>query len=135
MRYHLRIALTVGVLALAAGLLSLVGGTALRADSPNLITVSVVVTDSQTGKPVDQAHLTLIFKKGGDPDNAFKRSKTISYTGKTDAQGRCRFVYIPEGSVTLMATEGRHKAFGQTFDVSKDHSTLEVKMKPPEPLL
>jgi len=135
MRHRLRIALTLGVLALAASLLSVAWSTALHADSPDLVTVNVVVTDSQTGKPVNQAHLTLIFQSAKDPNNAFKRAKTISYTGKTDAEGRCRFVYIPEGSVKLMVTEGRHQAFGQTFDVSKDHSTLEVKMKPPQPLL
>ncbi len=135
MRHRLRIALTLEVLALAAGLLSLAGGAALHADSPNLVTVNVVVTDSQTGRPVNQAHLTLIFQSPRDPNNAFKRAKTISYTGKTDAEGRCRFVYIPEGSVKLMATEDRHQAFGQTFEVDKDHSTLEVKMKPPQPLL
>jgi len=120
--------------ALAAGLLGF-ASTALRAKSPDLITVSVVVTDSETGKPVNQAHLTLLFQTGKDPNNALKRSKTISYSAKTDAQGRCRFVYIPEGPVKLLVTEERHQTFGQTFDVSKDHSTLEVKMKPPQPLL
>lgn len=135
MRRRLQITPTLEVLALAAGLLSLAGGRALRADSPNLITVNVVVTDSSTGQPVNQAHLTLIFQTPRDPNNAFKRAKTISYTGKTDAQGRCRFVYIPEGSVKLMVTEDRHQAFGQVFDVSRNHSTLEVKMKPPQPLL
>jgi hypothetical protein len=118
-----------------AGLVGLAGGRALRADSPNLITVSVVVTDSQTGQPVNQAHLTLIFQTPKDPNNALKRSKMISYTSKTDAQGRCRFVNIPEGSVKLMVTEERHQAFGQAFDVNKDHSTLEVRIKPPQPLL
>jgi hypothetical protein len=122
-------------LALAAGLLSIGASTSLRADSPNLITVSVVVTDSQTGQPVNQAHLTLVFQTLRDPNNALKRAKTISYTAKTDAQGRCRFVYIPEGPVKLLVTEDRHQAFGQTFNVSKNHCTLEVKMKPPQPLL
>ena len=122
-------------LLLAAGLLAFVASTSLRANSPDLVTVSVVVTDSATGQPVNQAHLTLVFQTPKDPNNALKRSKTISYTAKTDAQGRCRFVYIPEGPVKLLVTEDRHQAFGQTFDVSKDHSTLEVKMKPPQPLL
>jgi hypothetical protein len=122
-------------LALAAGLLAFLTSTPLRATPPNLITISVVVTDSQTGQPVNQAHLTLVFQMPKDPNNALKRAKTISYTAKTDAQGRCRFVYIPEGPVKLLVTEDRHQTFGQTFEVSQDHSTLEVKMKPPQPLL
>jgi hypothetical protein len=135
MHHRPRIRVAFGALALAAGLLGLTWGETLHADSPSPITVSVVVTDSQTGEPVNQAHLTLIFQTPKDPNNAFKRAKTIAYTSKTDAQGRCRFVNIPEGPVKLMATQERHQAFGQTFDVSKDHSTLEVKMKPPQPLL
>jgi len=135
MRRHRRIAVALEALTVAAGFLSLTQDRALRADSPNLITVSVLVTDSQTGQPVNQAHLTLIFQTPKDPKNALKRSKTISYTGKTDAQGRYRFVYIPEGQVKLMVTEDRHQTFGQSYDVSKDHAALEVKMKPPQPLL
>lgn len=135
MEHRARITLTLCGLVLAASLSGFVGNATLRADSPALITVNVVVTDSQTGQPVNQAHLTLVFQTARDPNNAFKHPKTISYTAKTDAQGRCRFVYIPEGTVKLMVTEDRHQAFGQTFEVSKDHSTLEVKMKPPQPLL
>ena len=135
MQHRARITQHTRGLALAVGLLSFVAITSLRASSPDLITISVVVTDSATGQPVNQAHLTLVFQTPRDPNNALKRSKTISYTAKTDAQGRCRFVYIPEGPVKLLVTEDRHQTFGQTFNVSKDHSTLEVKMKPPQPLL
>lgn len=135
MHHRPRITPMIRSLALAIGLLCMAQGIPLRANSPTLITVSVMVTDAQTGQPVNQAHLTLVFQTSRDPNNAFKRPKTISYTAKTDAQGRCRFVYIPEGSVKLLVTEDRHQTFGQTFEVNKDHSTLEVKMKPPQPLL
>jgi hypothetical protein len=135
MEHCARIRQEVRGLALVAGLFAFFASTWLRASSPNLITISVVVTDSQTGQPVNQAHLTLVFQTPKDPNNALKRAKTISYTAKTDGEGRCRFVYIPEGPVKLLVTEDRHQTFGQTFNVSKDHSTLQVKMKPPQPLL
>jgi hypothetical protein len=99
---------------------------------PNLITITVVVTDAKTEKPVNQAHLTLVFRK---KDSRSARTKTLSYSAKTDAQGRGRFVYIPEGTVQLMVTNEGYQAFGREFEVSKDNATLEVKLKPPQPLL
>jgi len=100
--------------------------------SSRLITITVVVTDAKTEKPVNQAHLTLVFSE--KLGNAI-RAKTHSYSAKTDAQGRGRFVYIPEGTVQLMVTNEGYQAFGREFEVSKDHATLEVKLKPPQPLL
>ena len=100
--------------------------------APNLITITVLVTDAKTEKPVSQAHLTLIFRK---KESRASHTKTLSYSAKTDAAGRCRFVYIPEGTVQLLVTEERHQTFGREFDVTKDHSILEVKLKPPQPIL
>jgi hypothetical protein len=103
-----------------------------EAPAPNLITITVVVTDAKTEKPVNQAHLTLVFR---EKLGKAIRFKTLSYSAKTDAQGRGRFVYIPEGTVQLMVTNEGYQAFGREFEVSKDHATLEVKLKPPQPLL
>ena len=99
---------------------------------PNLITITVVVTDAKTEKPVNQAHLTLVFR---EKLGKALRFKTLSYSAKTDAQGRGRFVYVPEGTVQLMVTNEGYQAFGRDFEVSKDHATLEVKLKPPQSLL
>ena len=104
-------------------------------DSPSYITVTVVVTEADTGKPVNQAHLTLVFETPKKKDNALSRSKTLAYSAKTNAEGLCKFLFVPEGTVKLMVTEDRHQAFGKEFAVSKDHATLEVKLKPPQPLL
>jgi len=127
------------LLPLAAIILALTTGPAAAlprgSDSPDLITLSVVVTDAQSGKPINQAHLTLMFLQGRDPNNAFKRGKMISYSAKTNEQGRCRFVYIPSGTVKLLVTDAQHQTFGQEFEVSKEHSTLHVKLKPPQPLI
>ena len=42
---------------------------------------------------------------------------------------------IPEGTVLLIVTEEHHQTFGKQFDVSKQNSLLEVKLKPPQPVL
>lgn len=110
-------------------------GTAVgraQEQQPNLITITVVVTDAKTEKPVNQAHLTLVFR---EKLGRALRFKTLSYSAKTDAQGRGRFVYVPEGTVQLMVTNEGFEAFGREFEVTKDHASLEVKLKAPQPLL
>jgi len=109
------------------------GAQQSQAPPPEPITLTVVVTDSQTTKPISQARLTLTFVQ--PKEGQFGRAHTLSFSAKTDAQGRYRFPYIPPGTVTLMVTDEHHQTFGKQFDVDKDHSTLEVKLKPPQPLI
>ena len=97
------------------------------------ITVSVVVTDAETGQPVNQAHLTLQFFE--QRKLKFQHPKMIAYSAKTNSQGQCKFVGIPEGTIHLIVTEERHQTFGKDFEVTKDRPALEVKLKPPQPLL
>jgi uncharacterized GH25 family protein len=132
MRTFIQIRAGLLVAGLAAALLPL-AATNLAADTPDLITVTVVVTDATSGKPVIQAELTLTFSERGD--SPLSRTETHSYTAKTDARGRGRFLYVPAGSVRLFVTHEHHAAFGKIFEVSKKHSTLEVKLKPPQPIL
>jgi Carboxypeptidase regulatory-like domain len=115
---------------LAAGIWATPGRA--QDQNPSLITITVVVTDAKTEKPVNQAHLTLIFR---EKEGRAIRYKTLSYTAKTDAQGHCRFLYVPEGTVQLLVTNEGYQAFGREFEVSKEHPTLEVKLKPPQPVL
>jgi len=104
-----------------------------RAAPVKRINVTVVVTDAETGKPINQARLTLQFE---DPGGKVKlRHKLISYSAKTDAQGRYKFAEVPEGTVHLIVTDERHQTFGKDLDVDKANPVLEVKLKPPHPLL
>jgi len=97
-------------------------------------TIDIVVTDAESGKPINQAHLTLLFT---EPGNKFrlKRARPTSYTAKTNIQGRCKFSDIPKGTIRLMVTANDHEAFGKDFDVEQDHEVLDVKMKKPQPLI
>ena len=99
-----------------------------RAAKTERINLAVVVTDAQTGQPISQAQLTLQFHGPGKV-----RHRLISYTAKTNAQGRCRFTDIPEGTLHLIVTHTGHQSFGKDFDVDASHATLEVKLKPPHP--
>jgi hypothetical protein len=123
----------VAVLSLAAGLAVPFAWAGQSQAPPEPITLTVIVNDAETGKPISQARLTLTFVQ--PKQGQLGHAKTFSYSGKTDAQGRYRFQYISPGNVVLMVTDEHHQSFGKQFAVDKGHSTVEVKLKPPQPLV
>ena len=94
--------------------------------------VNVLVKDAETDQPIYQARLTLRF---WEPGGMLKRSKLLTFTAKTNAQGRYRFVDIPKSTVRLIVTAEYHQTFSKEFDVEKDNQVLEVKLKKPQPTL
>lgn len=107
---------------------------AARADSVQRTNLHVVVKDSETGQPVYQARLTLQFHEPGSKKK-LKRPKMLSYSAKTNSQGRYRFQNIPMGAVRLMVTADQHQSFGKDFEVEQENQVIEVKLKKPQPLL
>ena len=95
---------------------------------------TVVVTDAQTGQPINQARLTLEFTEPGDPSK-LKRSKKLSYSAKTNAQGHYKFPSLPQGTIRLIVTAERHQTFSREFELEKEDQVIEVKLKKPQPLL
>jgi len=94
--------------------------------------IQIVVTDAETGQPVNQAHLTLQFSEPGNKYK-LKRSRPTAYSAKTNPQGRCKFVDIPLGTIRLMVTADHHESFGKDFEIEKDGQIIEVKLKRPQP--
>ncbi|MGA2606859.1 MAG: carboxypeptidase-like regulatory domain-containing protein [Terriglobia bacterium] len=93
------------------------------------VSLTVVVIEAETGDPVSQARLTLTFKQQG------RLHRSISYSAKTNAQGRYRFTNIPKETVRLLVTADRHQSFGKEIEVEEDNQVIEVKLKKPQPLL
>jgi hypothetical protein len=103
-------------------------------DSPDRTAVYVVVKDAKTGDPIANARLTLQFHEPGGVAR-LKRPKMISYSAKTNPQGRYKFTRIPKGTIRLLVTADHHQTFGQEFEVEKDNQVIEVKLRKPQPLL
>ena len=93
------------------------------------VSLTVVVIEAETGDPVSQARLTLTFKQQG------RLHRSISYSAKTNAQGRYRFTNIPKETVRLLVTADRHQSFGKEIEVEEDNQVIEVRLKKPQPLL
>jgi len=93
------------------------------------VSLTVVVKEADTGDPISQARLTLTFKQTG------RLHRTVSYSAKTNAQGRYRFTNIPKETVRLLVTADHHQSFGKGIDLEEEGQVIEVKLKKPQPLL
>ena len=98
------------------------------------VNLTVAVTDAQTEQPINQARLTLEFTEPGDPSK-LRRSKKLSYSAKTNAQGHYKFPSLPKGTIRLIVTAERHQTFSKEFELEKEDQVIEVKLKKPQPLL
>jgi len=106
----------------------------LKAAETERSTLHIVVTDAETGKPINQARLTLQFQEPVSK-YTFKRSRMISYSAKTNLEGHYRFTGIPLGTVRLLVTSERHESYGKDIEINKDDQEIDVKLKNPQPLL
>ena len=109
-------------------------GSLAQSQEGERINLTVVVTDAETGQPLSQARLTLEFTEPGDPSK-LKRSKKLSYSAKTNAQGHYKFPNLPKGTIRLIVTADRHQTFSKEFEVDKENQAIEIKLKKPQPLL
>jgi len=97
-----------------------------------MTTVLVQVNDAKTGKPIYQAHLTLRYRVRG---GFMRRSKIISYTAKTDKNGKTQFPVVPMGTITLMVTAPDHNTFGKEFNIVKNKQLIKVELQKPHEVL
>lgn len=121
-------------LAALAGALILGLAPAAAAQYENEIGVNVLVKDAESDQPINQAHLTLQFREPPGK-TALSRRKMISFSAKTNAQGKCHFADIPKGTVRLIVTAEDHQTFSKEFEVTANNQELDVKLKKPQPLL
>ena len=107
--------------------------TALASPQDDNVAVTVVVKEADSNEPINQAHLTLIFRIPGD-QSKLKLPKHYSFTAKTNAQGRYTFTDIHKGTIRLLVTADRHQTFGKDFELTEPNQVIEVKLKRPQPI-
>ena len=102
--------------------------------STDTTNMTVVVKEYDTGEPISQARVTLQF---GVPHGQLipnRKPKQIIYNGKTDAQGRCKFVEVNKGPIVLSINAAGHQTYGKELSLEKDNQVFEIKLKKPQPL-
>jgi hypothetical protein len=96
--------------------------------------MTVVVKEADTGQPISQARITLQFTAPGGPKR-FGKSQKISYSAKTDAQGRYKFTEINKGTIVLSVNANDHQTYGKELQLEQDNQVFEVKLKKPQPVV
>ena len=102
--------------------------------SSETTTVIVEVVDTDTGQPINGARITLQFTEPGTPGR-FGKSKKLSYSSKTNAQGRCKLSEINKGTIVLSVTADGHQSYGKELQLERDNQVFEIKLKKPQPLI
>ncbi len=118
--------------AAAVVLVGLLAGEPALGQSGDETSLIVYVRDASTQQPVFQARLTLQFNKNG---GKLKKRGLIQYSAKTNPQGRYRFTNIPFGTIQLIVTAHNHQTFSEQFQLTKANQVINIKLKPPHPLI
>ncbi len=106
----------------------------IRAEDEQNVTIHILVTDAETGKPINQARLTLQFEEE-TRTMMVRHTKPHSFSATTNPQGKYRFTDIPKGTVRLLVTADHHMSWGTSVEIEKDGQQIDVKLKKPQPQL
>lgn len=112
---------------LIAGLLVLAAGLAAEAD----LTTLTVAVKSPYDNPVDNASVIVKFVKGRSKAKLGKKIMT-SWERRTNQEGLAKIPPIPQGTILVQVIAKGYQTFGQTFDITEDQKTIEVKLNPPQ---
>lgn len=99
---------------------------ALAAD---LTKLKIVVT-TKSGRPIDRADVIVRF--GGR--SAVKLGKMVRTTWemRSSQEGVAEIPDMPKGQIRIQVIAKGYQTFGETFDVSEDERTIEIKLNPPQ---
>lgn len=101
-----------------------------RAEHPQ--TKLRVEVKTVSGKPVERASVVVRFVEG---HSVIKLGKHIvtSWEMRTNQEGVAKIPTLPQGKIRIQVIAKGYQTFGQTFDVTEEEKTIEVKLNPPQP--
>jgi hypothetical protein len=117
------------VFAMSLGCL-IFGLCAKPARADDLTKLKFVVTN-ESGKPVDRADVVVKFVAGRSVVKLGKKIRK-SWEIRTTQEGTAEVPEIPKGKILIQVIAKNYQTFGQTFDVTEDEKTIEVKLNPPQ---
>lgn len=100
--------------------------------APPMSKVTIHVTASETGKPVDRASVVIKFVKGRQPMKFYKQISNTWET-RTNQEGNAILPPLPQGSMRVQVIAKDYQTFGDIMEVDTDPKTLEIKLNPPQP--
>ena len=116
------------LVALAAVCLAL--PASLLADPPT--TRLRIEVKTHSGRPIDRASVVVRFVEGRSVAKFGKKIRT-NWELRTNQEGVAKIPPIPQGKILVQVIAKGYQTFGNTFDVSEEEKTLEVKLNAPQP--
>ena len=92
--------------------------------------LTVQVTASDTGKPVDRASVIVRFRKAH-----FKikmKNMVTSWETKTNQLGAVTLPEMPQGEITVQIIASNFQTFGDVYDLDQTAQTIAIKLNPPQ---
>ena len=101
----------------------------LLAETP--MTTLTIKVKNYSGKPVEDASITVRFIKG---HSVVKLGKGIrrEWDLHTNQEGIAKIPPIPQGTILIQVNAKNYQTFGDNFDVDTEQKTVEIKLKPPQ---
>ena len=105
------------------------GAVALQGQTPMTKLTLQVTNDSD--RPVDRASVIVRFIEGRDYLKLGKHIRT-TYELRTNQEGAATIPPIPQGKILVQIIAKGYQTFGQTFEVTEEEKTIEIKLNPPQ---
>ena len=102
----------------------------LPAVAGDLTKIRIVVT-TQYGKPVERASVAVRF--GGRSVVKLGKMVRTSWEVHSTQEGVAEIPEMPKGKIRVQVIAKGYQTFGETFDVTEDERTIQVKLNPPQP--
>jgi hypothetical protein len=93
-------------------------------------TLRIVVTN-QAGKPVDNALVVVKFVAGRSKAKFGAKIRT-EWDMRTSLEGVAKLPSIPQGKILIQVNAKNYQTFGETFDVTEENKTIDIKLNPPQ---
>ena len=89
-----------------------------------------IVVTTKSGRPIDRADVVVRF--GGRSVVKLGKMVRTTWEMRSSQEGVAEIPDMPKGKVRIQVIAKGYQTFGDTFDVSEDERTIEIKLNPPQ---
>ncbi len=101
----------------------------IPASAGDLTKLKIVVT-TRSGRPIDRADVIVRF--GGRSVVKLGKMVRTTWEMRSSQEGVADIPEMPKGQIRIQVIAKGYQTFGDTFDVSEDERTIEIKLNPPQ---
>jgi hypothetical protein len=99
------------------------------ASADDITKLKIVVT-TRSGRPIDRADVIVRF--GGRSLVKLGKMVRTTWEMRSSQEGVAEIPDMPKGKIRIQVIAKGYQTFGDTFEVSEDERTIEIKLNPPQ---